>query len=327
MRRIACSRARPRRAASRRASASRLRPARRCLPGADAVVMVEETERASGGTAIRVLTPVYPRQNVGRRGADIATGRRVVRARAGAQSEPHRRAGGDRRDRRRGVREAVGRDSLDRQRDRRARPAAAARADLRHQPLHARGDHRPARRHLACRCRSPPIRSRSSRARSTAARGHDVVVFSGGSSVGERDLILDVLRSARRGALSRHRGEAGQADGLRTHRPARRCSACPAIRRRASRTRTCCSCRSCAQVARLPRWRSADGRRCRSRAASSRRPAAISSIRCELVDGRAEPAFKASGDITSMANADGYIEIPAQTDVVEAGTVVTVKLF
>ena len=46
-----------------------------------------------------------------------------------------------------------------------------------------------------------------------------------------------------------------------------------------------------------------------------------------IVDGRAEPAFKASGDITSMAHADGYIEIPAQTDIVEAGTVVQVKLF
>jgi molybdopterin biosynthesis enzyme len=46
-----------------------------------------------------------------------------------------------------------------------------------------------------------------------------------------------------------------------------------------------------------------------------------------LVDGRAELAFKASGDITSMANADGYIEIPAQTDIVEAGTLVRVKLF
>jgi molybdopterin biosynthesis enzyme len=46
-----------------------------------------------------------------------------------------------------------------------------------------------------------------------------------------------------------------------------------------------------------------------------------------LVDGRAEPAFKASGDITSMAHADGYIEIPAQTDVVEAGTMVTIKIF
>jgi molybdopterin biosynthesis enzyme len=47
----------------------------------------------------------------------------------------------------------------------------------------------------------------------------------------------------------------------------------------------------------------------------------------KLADGRAELAFKASGDITSMAHADGYIEIPAQTDVVEAGTTVTVKLF
>jgi molybdopterin biosynthesis enzyme len=49
------------------------------------------------------------------------------------------------------------------------------------------------------------------------------------------------------------------------------------------------------------------------------------SVRVE--NGVAVPAFKASGDITSMAHADGYIEIPAQTDVVEAGTIVTVRLF
>jgi molybdopterin biosynthesis enzyme len=46
-----------------------------------------------------------------------------------------------------------------------------------------------------------------------------------------------------------------------------------------------------------------------------------------LVDGRAEPAFKASGDITSMAHADGYIEIPVETASVEAGTLVRVNLF
>jgi molybdopterin biosynthesis enzyme len=45
--------------------------------GADAVVMVEETERA--GDNINVLTPVYPRQNVGRRAADIAIGSVVSR--------------------------------------------------------------------------------------------------------------------------------------------------------------------------------------------------------------------------------------------------------
>ncbi len=46
-----------------------------------------------------------------------------------------------------------------------------------------------------------------------------------------------------------------------------------------------------------------------------------------IVDGRVEPAFKGSGDITSMALADGYIEIPAGTDEVTAGSVVRVTLF
>ena len=46
-----------------------------------------------------------------------------------------------------------------------------------------------------------------------------------------------------------------------------------------------------------------------------------------IVDGTAMPAFKASGDITSMSQADGYIEIPAQTDIVEKGQLVEVILF
>ena len=46
-----------------------------------------------------------------------------------------------------------------------------------------------------------------------------------------------------------------------------------------------------------------------------------------VVDGAAVPAFKGSGDITSMSLADGYIEIPAQIDIVEAGELVEVKLF
>ncbi len=46
-----------------------------------------------------------------------------------------------------------------------------------------------------------------------------------------------------------------------------------------------------------------------------------------IVNGVAMPAFKASGDISSMSQADGYIEIPAQTDIVEKGEMVVVKLF
>jgi molybdopterin biosynthesis enzyme len=46
-----------------------------------------------------------------------------------------------------------------------------------------------------------------------------------------------------------------------------------------------------------------------------------------IENGAAVPAFKASGDITSMSRADGYIEIPANVDAVEAGTSVEVSLF
>jgi molybdopterin molybdotransferase len=44
-------------------------------------------------------------------------------------------------------------------------------------------------------------------------------------------------------------------------------------------------------------------------------------------EGVAYPAFKSSGDITSMANADGYVEIRADVESVEAGMTVEVKLF
>jgi molybdopterin molybdotransferase len=46
-----------------------------------------------------------------------------------------------------------------------------------------------------------------------------------------------------------------------------------------------------------------------------------------IADGMAMPAFKASGDITSMSRADGYIEIPAEVEVVDRGAIVDVRLF
>ena len=48
-----------------------------------------------------------------------------------------------------------------------------------------------------------------------ATRSADIFVFSGGSSVGERDLVLDAIRAGRRSDLPRHRREARQADGAR----------------------------------------------------------------------------------------------------------------
>jgi molybdopterin biosynthesis enzyme len=43
--------------------------------------------------------------------------------------------------------------------------------------------------------------------------------------------------------------------------------------------------------------------------------------------GVAMPAFKGSGDITSLSQADGYIQIPPDQSVVEEGSGVDVTLF
>ena len=79
-------------------------------------------------------------------------------------------------------------------------------------------------------------------------------------------------------------------------------------------------------IARLPAWQ--------PRTATLPLGARVSSVSGRLQfytvrveNGVAMPAFKASGDITSMSRADGYIEIPEHTDFVEKGTLVEVKLF
>ncbi|MCD6593995.1 molybdenum cofactor biosynthesis protein, partial [Candidatus Bathyarchaeota archaeon] len=47
----------------------------------------------------------------------------------------------------------------------------------------------------------------------------------------------------------------------------------------------------------------------------------------KIKNGIAYPAFKASGDITSLADADGYVILPVNLDVIEKGEEVTVILF
>src|SRR5262249_3915498 len=46
-----------------------------------------------------------------------------------------------------------------------------------------------------------------------------------------------------------------------------------------------------------------------------------------LAGGLAWPAFKGSGDITSLSQADGYIEIPADSNGVDEGALVDVTLY
>jgi len=292
--------------------------------GADAVVMVEETEREKESERIRILSPVYPRQNVGRRGADLTKGQTVVST--GQLLNPSRV----------GALAATGATTVDVY----ARPSVAILStgneiaepgvplapgqiyDINRFTLET-----VVRRHGGVVTVLPTaidtIEDLS--AGLDRARAHDIIVFSGGSSVGERDLILDVLTA--RGEVIFH-GIAVKPGkptvfGRIGHTPVLGMPGYPT------------SCLSNAymmlvpflrKMARLPMWhpQTIDAPLAR-RVVSTTGRHQFYTVR--LVDGRAEPAFKASGDITSMAQADGYIEIPAQTDIVEAGTVVTVKLF
>jgi molybdenum cofactor synthesis domain-containing protein len=291
--------------------------------GADAVVMVEETER-SGDRDVRIFTPVYPRQNVGRQGADIVLGQTVLRT--GDVLNPSRI----------GALAALGlTDAAVYQRpsiailstgNEIAEPGAPLAPgqiyDINRFTLSA----------IIAEHGGAPVAYQTAQdsleeleAAIDRCLDEDVMVFSGGSSVGERDLILDVI--GRRGEIVFHGiavkpGKptvfgviAGKAVFGMPGYPTSCLSNAymllvPALRRLAHlpphQLRT-------VRVPVAQRIVSTTGRH------------QFYTVR--IVDGLAHPAFKASGDITSMSQADGYIEIPAQTDIVEKGEVVEVKLF
>jgi len=79
-------------------------------------------------------------------------------------------------------------------------------------------------------------------------------------------------------------------------------------------------------IARLPEWTPRTVTLPLARRITSG-PGRVQFYMVKVVDGLAEPAFKASGDITSMAHADGYVTVPAPTELVEAGTDVFVTLY
>ncbi len=153
----------------------------------------------------------------------------------------------------------------------------------------------------------------------------DIVVFSGGSSVGERDLVIDALRQ--HGEVIFHSiaikpgkptvfGRIGQAPVLGLSKYPTSCLSnahlflVPLLR----------------AIASLPKWNP----RTVTLPLARRITSGVGRVQfymVRVIDGRAEPAFKASGDITSMAHADGYVTVPARTELVEAGTDVVVTLY
>jgi len=153
----------------------------------------------------------------------------------------------------------------------------------------------------------------------------DLVVFSGGSSVGNRDLILDLV--AARGEMIFH----GVA--VRPGKPTAFATigGVPFFGMPGNPT----SCLSNAHIllapflratARLPPYRPQIVRvPLAARIVSPTGRHQFYTVRID--NGRAWPAFKGSGDITSLSRADGYLEISADRDSVEEGELVDVVMW
>ncbi len=291
--------------------------------GVDAVVMVEDTTPGPDG-AVQVLTAVHAGQHVGRAGADITSGATVLRA--GDVLLPARV----------GVVAALGHPALEVV----ARPRVAIVSTGNEvvapgTPLGPGQIYDVNRHTLAAVVEAHggaavplAVAADTLEALDAAvddALGCDLVVFSGGSSVGDRDLVLDIL--TRRGRVVFHgiatRPGKPTAFGWIGDVPVFGMPGNPA------------SCLTNAYVLLVPFLRDLAGlppHQPRVVAVPLARRVGSSLGRHQfytvrLVDGAAEPAFKASGDITSMAHADGYIEIPPDVAAVDAGTRVDVVLF
>jgi molybdopterin molybdotransferase len=292
-------------------------------PGADAVVMVEETQSADGNV-VDVFTPVQPNQNIGRQGADIGRGQTVLRA--GAFLNPSRA----------GALAALGLTHIEVY----AKPRVAilSTGDEIVEPGSPLGPgqiydiNRVTLSSVVADHGGIPVPHRTAvdRIEQLAISvdnclAEDLLVFSGGSSVGRRDLIIDVIQS--KGEVLFHGiavkpgkptafGRIGSklVFGMPGYPTSCLSNAyillAPALRR----------------IARLPPQT--------IRSLTLPLGARISSVAdrhqfysVRVSDGQAMPAFKASGDITSMSQADGYIEVPIGVGAVEAGEMVEVKLF
>ncbi len=291
--------------------------------GADAIVMVEDTEKSEDGQ-VRVFSPVYPGRHVGRQGADIRAGQALLAA--GDLLTPSRV----------GAVAALGRDTVDVF----ARPRVAILSTGNEivppgrplSPGHIYDINRFTLGAIVAEHGGVPVPQPTpadtiddlNRALD-GVRGADLVIFSGGSSVGERDLMLDAV--AARGEILFH-GVAvkpgkptlfGVIDGTPVLGMPGYPTSClsnsymlvvPLLRR----------------IARLPEAvRRTVTLPAGQRIVSTTGRHQFYTVRVQ--DGMAMPAFKQSGDITSMSQADGYIEIPAQTDIVEKGQMVDVILF
>jgi molybdenum cofactor synthesis domain-containing protein len=291
--------------------------------GADAVVMVEDTSPA-GDDHVNILAAATAGQNVGRAGADISPGDTVVKH--GDWLNPSRV----------GAIAAIGGAEVDVY----ARPRVAILStgnevvepgarlgagqiyDVNRFTLGA-----VVAAHGGIADLHPPAKDTidAQIAALDRCRDADIIIFSGGSSVGDRDLVLDLVSA--RGTMVFHgiavRPGKPTAFALVDGKPFFGMPGNPT------------SCLSNAYIllvpflratARLPLFaprtvKAPLGKRIVSPAGRHQ----FYTVR--LQDGVAWPAFKGSGEITSLSQADGYIEIPSDQSTVEEGAMVEVTYF
>ena len=291
--------------------------------GADAVVMVEETAAGDRGE-IRIFAAAQPRQNIGPQGADIQQGQTVLQAGTALNAS------------RIGATAALGLTEVDVY----AKPRVAILSTGNEivdpgAPL-APGQIYDINKFTLSAVVSDhggvPVPFRTvvdsledlSRAVDECL-AEDLLVFSGGSSVGYRDLIMDVI--AAKGEVLFHgiavkpgkptafgRIASTLVFGMPGYPTSCLSNAyillAPALRR----------------IARLPA-QTVKSVTMPLGARVTSVPGRLQFYSVRIANGVAMPAFKASGDITSMSQADGYIEIASDVEIVEKGANVEVKLF
>lgn len=154
---------------------------------------------------------------------------------------------------------------------------------------------------------------------------HDLIVFSGGSSVGERDMLAEIVEEDGKLLFHGVQIKPGKPTLFGTVRgkPVLGMPGYPA------------SCLSNAYVFLIPIMRKMarlpPKKPTTVKAKMAKRIVSASGreqfLTVRVVDGKAYPAFKKSGDITSLSKADGYVILPVNLDVIDEGEEVTVTLF
>lgn len=289
--------------------------------GANAVVMVEFTMEEDG--LINVQRPVYPGANVAPRGEDIEEGALVLKA--GDHLTPPKV----------GVLAALGRRAVEVY----ARPSVSiistgtevreVGSELREGEIYDINSHTlsaivAVNGAIPIKCGIVPDTYEDLRSAIEGALESDIVVLSGGSSVGARDLLYNIVDELGRVLFHGVQVKPGKPTifGLILGKPLLGMPGYPT------------SCLSNAYLLLAPAIRKMakmpqrEPRRVRVRmghrfASSSGRAQFLT---VKIRDGKAYQAFKESGAITSMSDAVGYILVPLNVDVIEDGEEVVVTL-